>query len=70
MPDSDKDTVAKSGAFGGRSVYGPLLVLLKAEKLAVLVSESRFRVNVGGEEIQGGDIVVKKRSWERQLLLK
>lgn len=37
MPDNDKDTVAKSGAFGGRSVYGPLLVLLKADKLAVLV---------------------------------
>lgn len=37
VPDADKAMVAKRGTFGGRNVYGPLLVLLKADKLAVLV---------------------------------
>lgn len=37
VPDADKEMVSKSGSFGGRNVYGPLLVLLKADKLAVLV---------------------------------
>lgn len=37
VKDADKVMVAKGGTFGGRNVYGPLLVLLKADKLAVLV---------------------------------
>eukprot|EP00903_Cladosiphon_okamuranus_P015271 g14112.t1 len=35
--DANKDTVKCGGSFGGRNTYGPLLVMLKADKQAVLV---------------------------------
>ncbi|CAM9937269.1 unnamed protein product, partial [Laminaria digitata] len=37
LADKNKKTVQAKGAFGGRNTYGPLLVMLKAEKQAVLV---------------------------------
>lgn len=39
-PDEDKFEIKRAGAFGGRNTYGPLLVMLKADKQAVLVSGS------------------------------
>lgn len=39
QPDDKKDDVARTGAFGGRNTYGPLLVMLKADKQAVLVTK-------------------------------
>lgn len=41
LPDDKKDDVARKGAFGGRNTYGPLLVMLKADKQAVLVTDHR-----------------------------
>lgn len=51
VPDVDKEMVSKSGSFGGRNIYGPLLVLLKADKLAVLVSYVRRRTSAVVESV-------------------
>lgn len=37
LKDENKEDVKTSGSFGGRNTYGPLLVMLKADKQAVLV---------------------------------
>lgn len=37
LTDDNKGTVKTSGSFGGRGTYGPFLVMLKADKQAVLV---------------------------------
>ncbi|CAM9263757.1 unnamed protein product [Scytosiphon promiscuus] len=37
LTDKNKSGVKTGGAFGGRNTYGPLLVMLKADKQAVLV---------------------------------
>lgn len=37
IKDKNKSHVKTSGSFGGRNTYGPLLVMLKADKQAVLV---------------------------------
>eukprot|EP00752_Nemacystus_decipiens_P002243 g2126.t1 len=37
LKDEDKEKVKTGGSFGGRNTYGPLLVMLKADKQAVLV---------------------------------
>lgn len=39
-PDDDKFEIKRAGAFGGRNTYGPLLVMLRADKQAVLVRAS------------------------------
>lgn len=42
-PDDDKFEIKRAGAFGGRNTYGPLLVMLRADKQAVLVRTSSHR---------------------------
>lgn len=43
LADENKGGIKSGGSFGGRNTYGPLLVMLKADKQAVLVSRSRGR---------------------------
>lgn len=38
VADENKGTIKCGGSYGGRNTYGPLLVTLKADKQAVLVS--------------------------------
>lgn len=40
LTDENKKGVKSRGSFGGRNTYGPLLVMLKADKQAVLVREA------------------------------
>lgn len=41
LADDNKEAIKTGGSFGGRNTYGPLLVMLKADKQAVLVSNTR-----------------------------
>lgn len=51
LPDDDKDAIQRGGAFGGRNTYGPLLVMLKPDKQAVLV---RLATTAGVKEERPG----------------
>lgn len=57
LADGNKETIKTGGSFGGRNTYGPLLVMLKADKQAVLVSNTRgIGVGVGvGARGDGGE---------------
>ena len=45
VTDKNKEAIKTSGSFGGRNAYGHLLVMLKADKQAVLVSKAWGRVH-------------------------
>lgn len=52
LTDENKEAVRVGGSFGGRNSYGPLLVMLKADKQAVLVSRvwrNTFILTLGQE---------------------
>lgn len=52
LADDNKGTVKTSGSFGGRGTYGPFLVMLKADKQAVLVRARGSFVHAREEENQ------------------
>lgn len=53
IKDKNKRVVKTGGSFGGRNTYGPLLVMLKADKQAVLVrvTTRRERRLFGGQGV-------------------
>lgn len=59
LADKNKNDVKTGGAFGGRNTYGPLLVMLKADKQAVLVREKEEE----GENQTTGKVVCYGHLW-------